>query len=45
MESAKRHGLEPYAYVRHLLEKLPSSTNWNLHKLTPVALAKASAAA
>ena len=40
IESAKRHGLEPYAYVRHLLETLPSTTNWNLHKLTPVAYAK-----
>jgi len=40
IESAKRHGLEPYAYIRHLLETLPSATNWNLHKLTPQAYAK-----
>ena len=40
IESAKRHGLEPYAYVRHLLETLPSTTNWNLHKLAPQAYAK-----
>lgn len=41
IESAKRHGLEPYAYIRHLLEILPSTTNWNLHKLAPAAHAKA----
>ena len=41
VESAKRRGLEPYAYLRHLLETLPSTTNWNLHTLTPAAYAKA----
>ena len=41
IESAKRHGLEPYAYVRHLLETLPGTTNWNLHRLAPAAYAKA----
>ncbi len=40
VESAKRHGLEPYSYIRHLLETLPNTTNWNLHKLTPAAYAK-----
>jgi hypothetical protein len=40
IESAKRQGLEPYAYIRHLLEALPSTTNWNLHKLAPAAYAK-----
>ena len=40
IESAKRHGLEPYAYIRHLLETLPSTNNWNLHKLPPQAYAK-----
>jgi hypothetical protein len=40
IESAKRHGLEPYAYLRHLLQALPSTTNWNLHKLAPAAYAK-----
>jgi transposase len=40
IESAKRHGLEPYAYIRHLLEALPITTNWNLHKLAPAAYAK-----
>jgi len=40
VESAKRQGLELYAYIRHLLETLPSTTNWNLHKLTPQAYAK-----
>lgn len=40
IESAKRHGLEPYAYIRYLLETLPSTTNWNLHKLAPATYAK-----
>jgi hypothetical protein len=40
IESAKRHGLEPYAYIRYLLEPLPSTTNWNLHKLAPAEYAK-----
>ena len=40
IESAKRHGLEPYAYIRNLLESLPGTTNWNLHQLTPAAYAK-----
>jgi transposase len=33
-------GLEPYAYIRHLLQALPSTTNWNLHKLAPATPAK-----
>lgn len=40
IESAKRHGLEPYAYLRHLLETLPNTTNWDLHKLTLQVYAK-----
>lgn len=40
IESAKRHGLEPFAYIRHLLETLPTTTNWNLHKLAPAVYAK-----
>lgn len=40
LESAKRHGLEPSSYLRHLLEALPKTTNWQLHKLTPMNYAK-----
>jgi hypothetical protein len=40
IESAKRHGLEPYDYIRYLLETLPSTTNWNLHQLAPAQFAK-----
>ena len=40
LESAKRHGIEPSSYLRHLLETLPKTTNWQLHKLTPTNYAK-----
>jgi transposase len=40
VESAKRHGLEPYTYLRDLLETLPSATNHQVPALTPAAYAK-----
>jgi transposase len=40
VESAKQNGLEPYAYIKHLLRVLPSTTNWQLHNLLPSAYAK-----
>lgn len=40
IESAKRHGLDPYAYLRFLLEALPNSTNHQIPSLTPAAYAK-----
>lgn len=40
VESAKRHGLEPYAYLKHLLETLPHTTNRQLQKLLPAAVAQ-----
>ena len=45
VESAKRHGLEPKSYLRHLLETLPKSTNHQIPALTPLAVAKATARA
>lgn len=41
IESAKRHGLEPYAYILHLLRCLPVTTNQQIHRYTPDAVAKA----
>lgn len=41
IESAKRHGLEPHAYLTDLLRALPNSTNWQIPKMTPAAVAKA----
>ena len=41
VESAKRHGLEPRAYLQKLLHTLPKTNNKDLPKLTPKAIAKA----
>ena len=41
IESAKRHGLEPYAYLRELLHRLPLASNQDIPELTPEAMAKA----
>jgi len=35
IESAKRHGHEPYAYLKDLLERLPSTTTCGLEALLP----------
>jgi hypothetical protein len=40
VESAKRHGLEPYGYIKELLLRLPESTNWQIPQFTPAAVAK-----
>jgi transposase len=40
VESCRRLGLNPYAYLRHVLTRLPSSTNWQVKDLTPEAWAK-----
>jgi hypothetical protein len=29
------HGVEPYAYRKDLLERLPRTTNWHVAELTP----------
>ena len=41
IESCRAHGLDPYGYMREVLTRLPSSTNWQVGKLTPAAFAKA----
>lgn len=40
VESAKRHGLEPHAYLRELLHRLPHTSNHEIPLLTPKAMAK-----
>jgi len=37
VECCRRRGLDPYAYLRHVLTRLPSSTNWQIKDLTPEA--------
>jgi transposase len=43
VESAKRHGLEPHAYLQELLRRLPQASNLQIANLTPEAMAKAKA--
>jgi len=40
VESAKCHGLNPYDYLRYLLETLPKATNHQIPAMTPAAYAK-----
>jgi transposase len=42
VESCRCRGLDPYAYLRHVLSRLPFSTNWQIKDLTPEAWAKQS---
>jgi transposase len=37
VESCRRRGIDPYAYLRHVLTRLPHSTNWQIKDLTPEA--------
>jgi transposase len=37
VESCRRRGLDPYAYLRDILTRLPSATNWQIPNLTPEA--------
>jgi transposase len=41
IESCRRRGIDPYAYLRDVLTRLPSATNWQVKELTPKAWAKA----
>ena len=41
--SCKRHGIEPYGYLRALFERLPSHPSRRLHELAPAAWAAAAA--
>ena len=41
IESCRRRGLDPHAYLRDVLNRLPQMTNWQIKDLTPEAWAKA----
>ena len=41
VESCRRRGLDPYAYLRDVLSRLPNMTNWQVPDVTPAAWAKA----
>jgi transposase len=40
VECCRRRGIDPYAYLRDILTRLPNSTNWQIKDLTPQAWAK-----
>lgn len=40
IESCRRRGIDPYAYLRDVLTRLPSMTNWQIKDVTPEAWAK-----
>ena len=41
IESCRRRGLDPYAYLKEVLTRLPTMTNHQIHEVTPAAWAKA----
>jgi transposase len=41
IESCRRRGLDPYAYLKEVLTRLPNMTNRQIHEVTPEAWAKA----
>jgi transposase len=40
IESCRRRGIDPYAYLREVLSRLPKMTNHQIHEVTPAAWAK-----
>ena len=40
IESCRRRGIDPYAYLRDALTRLPSMTNWQIREITPEAWGK-----
>ncbi|MFM8764756.1 MAG: transposase [Spartobacteria bacterium] len=44
LESCRRRGIDPLAYLHDVLTRLPRATNHNVHELTPENWAKARAA-
>jgi transposase len=40
IESCRRRGLDPFAYLREVFTRLPSMTNWQVKDITPEAWAK-----
>jgi hypothetical protein len=43
VECCRRRGIDPYAYLRDILTRLPSATNWQIKDLTPEAWARSTA--
>jgi transposase len=41
VESCRRRGLDPHAYLRDVLTRLPTMTNWQIKDITPEAWGKA----
>jgi len=41
IESCRRQGIDPYAYLKDVLTRLPRMTNWQVPEITPAAWAKA----
>ncbi len=40
IENCRRRGIDPYAYLRDVLTRLPTMTNWQIKDITPEAWAK-----
>jgi len=40
VECCRRRGIDPFAYLRDILTRLPTATNWQIKDLTPEAWAK-----
>jgi len=40
IESCRRRGIDPFAYLRDVFTRLPSMTNWQIKDITPEAWAK-----
>jgi hypothetical protein len=36
IENCRLHGVEPYAYLKDVLEQLPRTTNQEVEQLTPL---------
>ncbi len=34
IESCRRHGIDPFAYLKDVLTRLPAATNWRVGELT-----------
>ena len=40
IESCRRRGFDPFAYLRDVLTRLPNMTNWQIPEVTPQAWSK-----
>ena len=36
IENCRMHGVEPYAYLKDVLQRLPNTTNQEVDQLTPL---------